>query len=136
MSKSVRPYGLWPARLLCPWDSLGKNTGVGLPCPFPGDLPDPGTASLMSPPPHWQAGSLPLVPARKPWQYNYLMYLLSICSPCNRTQLETLVILWRLWLEYLFEGHMHRIICDSFKDLRLMLVSLKDPWKNSLEPSL
>ena len=22
------PYGLWPARLLCPWDSLSKNTGV------------------------------------------------------------------------------------------------------------
>ena len=23
------PHGLWPARLLCPWDSPGKNTGVG-----------------------------------------------------------------------------------------------------------
>ena len=23
------PYGLWPARLLCPWDFPGKNTGVG-----------------------------------------------------------------------------------------------------------
>ena len=22
-------HGLWPARLLCPWDSPGKNTGVG-----------------------------------------------------------------------------------------------------------
>ena len=29
MSDSSRPYGLWPARLLCPWDSPGKNTGVG-----------------------------------------------------------------------------------------------------------
>ena len=29
-------------RLLCSWDSLGKNTGVGLPFPSPGDLPDPG----------------------------------------------------------------------------------------------
>ena len=26
---SVRSYGLQPARLLCPWDSLGKNPGVG-----------------------------------------------------------------------------------------------------------
>ena len=25
-------HGLWPARLLCPWDSPGKNTGVG--CQF------------------------------------------------------------------------------------------------------
>ena len=29
VSDSVRPYGLQPTRLLCPWDSLGKNTGVG-----------------------------------------------------------------------------------------------------------
>ena len=26
---SFRPYGLYPARLLCSWDSPGKNTGVG-----------------------------------------------------------------------------------------------------------
>jgi len=29
MSNSVRPHGLQPTRLLCPWDSPGKNTGVG-----------------------------------------------------------------------------------------------------------
>ena len=29
MSDSLRPHGLWPTRLLCPWDSPGKNTGVG-----------------------------------------------------------------------------------------------------------
>ena len=28
MSDSVQPYGLKPARLLCPWDSLGKSTRV------------------------------------------------------------------------------------------------------------
>ena len=28
VSDSAWPYGLWPARLLCPWDSPGKNTGV------------------------------------------------------------------------------------------------------------
>ena len=26
---TVRPHGLQPTRLLCPWDSPGKNTGVG-----------------------------------------------------------------------------------------------------------
>ena len=38
-----------------------------LPCPPPGDLPDPGMeiASLMSNL-HWQAGSLPLMPPGKP----------------------------------------------------------------------
>ena len=29
VSDSVRPHGLQPTRLLHPWDSLGKNTGVG-----------------------------------------------------------------------------------------------------------
>ena len=26
---SLPPHGLYPTRLLCPWHSLGKNTGVG-----------------------------------------------------------------------------------------------------------
>ena len=25
----LTPYGLWPSRLLCPWNFWGKNTGVG-----------------------------------------------------------------------------------------------------------
>ena len=29
MSGSVRPHRQQPTRLLCPWDSPGKNTGVG-----------------------------------------------------------------------------------------------------------
>ena len=30
VSDSLRSHGLQPARLLCPWDSPGKNTGVDL----------------------------------------------------------------------------------------------------------
>ena len=46
----MRPYGLQPTRLLCPWDSPGQEYWSGLPCPSPGDLPDPGIEpmSLMS----------------------------------------------------------------------------------------
>ena len=29
VSDSLQPFGLQPARLLCPWDFLGKNTAVG-----------------------------------------------------------------------------------------------------------
>ena len=29
MSNSLQLHGLWPARLLCPWNSPGKNTRVG-----------------------------------------------------------------------------------------------------------
>ena len=49
MSDFLQPYRLWPSKLLCPWDSPGKNSG--LPCPPPGDVPDPviEPMSLMSP---------------------------------------------------------------------------------------
>ena len=51
MSNSLQPHGLQPTRLFCPWDSPGKNTGVGLPCSPPGHLPNPGIkpVSLTSP---------------------------------------------------------------------------------------
>ena len=29
VSNSLQSHGLEPMRLLCPWDSPGKNTGVG-----------------------------------------------------------------------------------------------------------
>ena len=32
MSDSLRSHGLQPTRLLCPWDSPGKSTGVGCHC--------------------------------------------------------------------------------------------------------
>ena len=32
MSDSVRPHGWWPTRLPRPWNSPGKNTGVGCHC--------------------------------------------------------------------------------------------------------
>ena len=42
VSDSLQLHELWPARLLSPWDSPGKNTGVGCHAPSPGDLPNPG----------------------------------------------------------------------------------------------
>ena len=46
----LRPCGLWPTRLLWPWESPGKNWSR-LPCPPPGGLLDPGIEPipLMSP---------------------------------------------------------------------------------------
>ena len=48
---TLRPCGLYPASLLCPWNSPGENTGVGGLCPPPGTLPHLAIdlASLMSP---------------------------------------------------------------------------------------
>ena len=43
LDQLLQPHRLQLARLLCPWDFPGKNTGLGCPFPSPGDLPDPGT---------------------------------------------------------------------------------------------
>ena len=42
------PRGLWPTRLLCPWDSPGKNTGLGCHALLQGILPTQG----------WNQGSM------------------------------------------------------------------------------
>ena len=87
MTDSLRPHGLWPARLLCPWNPPGKNAGMGryfllhffltqglnpglLHCRQilyhlspPGVLPDPGTEPCRV---YWQADSLLPVPPGKP----------------------------------------------------------------------
>ena len=42
MSKSLRPHGLKPTRLLLPWEFFRQEYWSGLPCPSPGDLPNQG----------------------------------------------------------------------------------------------
>ena len=69
MSDSLQPCKLQPTRLLCPWDSLGKNTGVGcytlLQRIFLVQGSNLGLLHLL----HWQVGSLPLAPLRSPYMY-------------------------------------------------------------------
>ena len=47
VSNSSQPYGLWPARLLCPWDSPGKNTIVGCHFLLQGIFPTQGLNLLL-----------------------------------------------------------------------------------------
>ena len=42
MSDSLQPHGLQPTRLLCPLGFTRQEYWSGLPCPSPGDLPNPG----------------------------------------------------------------------------------------------
>ena len=42
MSDSLRPYVLEPVRLLCPWNTPGKNTGVGCHSLLQGIFPTQG----------------------------------------------------------------------------------------------
>ena len=48
-SDSLQPYGLQPARLLHPWNFLGKNTGVGCQFLFQGILPTQGSHLWLLP---------------------------------------------------------------------------------------
>ena len=66
MSDSLRVNGLQPARLLCPWDSPGKNTEVGCLALFQGIFLTQGSNPCLLCLLHWQAGCLPLVPPQKP----------------------------------------------------------------------
>ena len=42
VSDSLKPHGLQPSRLLCPWGFSRQEYQSGLPCPPSGDLPNPG----------------------------------------------------------------------------------------------
>ena len=59
------PHGFWPARLLCPWDSPGMNTGVGCHSLLQGIFLTQGLNPSLLGFLKWQAGSLPLVPPGK-----------------------------------------------------------------------
>ena len=71
-------YGPYPTSLLCPWDSLGKNTEVGCPALFQRIflIKDRTWISFLL---HWQLGSLPLSPPETPvYLHTYIrMYIFS-----------------------------------------------------------
>ena len=65
MSDSVRPYGLYPIRLLCPWDSPGKNTNMSCHALLQTIFLTQGSNLRLLRLLRWQVGSLPL--ASFPW---------------------------------------------------------------------
>ena len=90
---SLQPHGVQPASLLCPWDFPGKNTKVFLPCPFLGDLPDPGIepTSLASP----SLGGRFFI-TEPPWEAPYLNTHHILCFKLQN------VVSWYLNMEYHF----------------------------------
>ena len=84
-SLTLWPYGLQPARHLCPWDSLGKNTGVG--CHALQIYKTQGLNLHLSCLLHWQVGSSPLVPRGKPilyYQFSSVLFSRSVVSDSLR----------------------------------------------------
>ena len=54
---TLQPHESQHARLLCPWDSPGKNTGVGCHFLLQGIFPSEGSNPRVL---HWQVDALPL----------------------------------------------------------------------------
>ena len=80
MSNSLRPHGLQPIRLLCPWDFPGKSTGVGrhflLPGYFPGPGIEPGLAHCRQTP-----GRSTTFQNKKVETKMVLLYMFTSCPP-------------------------------------------------------
>ena len=76
--------GLRPARLLCQWDSPGKNTGEGCHALLWGNFPTQRWNSHLLCLLHWQEDSLPLAPPTnilpKKIQANFLANLILFVS--------------------------------------------------------
>ena len=77
---TLRLHGLEPARILCPWDFPGKNTGAGCHSLLQGILPTQGSNLCLLCLLHWQTDSLPLAPPGKPYIliYVYTLFLKKI----------------------------------------------------------
>ena len=63
-------HGLWPTRLLCPWNFPGKNTGAGYHFLLQGIFPTQGSNPRLL---HWWAKPLPLSQHSWPWEVTYLL---------------------------------------------------------------
>ena len=93
MSDSLQPHKLYPARLLCPWDSAGKNTAAGCHALLREIFLTQGSSLLLLRLLYWQAGSLPLVPPVKPRYKDAtataaksLQSCLTLCNPIDGSQ--------------------------------------------------
>ena len=74
---------LWTVatRLLCPWDSPGKNTGVGCHGPLQGIFLTQESNPCLLRLQHWQAGSLTLSHQESPGTHIYLWNTLAQNNP-------------------------------------------------------
>ena len=81
VSYSLQPLGLYPASLLCPWNSPGKNTRVGSHFLLQGIFLTQGSNLHLL---HWWVDSLPSEPPGKP-QVTHHSALVSIHEPDSLT---------------------------------------------------
>ena len=114
VSNSLRTRELQPARLLCPWNFPGKNTGVGCHFLLQGLFLTHGSNLHFLHLVHWQVNSLPqqylvsshifwILTPNKTWFANAFfhsvgcLFILSMVSPCSlyySTCITSLIIIF------------------------------------------
>ena len=109
--ESLRSHGMQPARLLCPWGFSRQVYWSGLPCPPPGDLPDPGIKPRS---PALQVDSLPSEPPGKPMcmHISPLFWIPFPYRSSQRTEKSSLCLLSRFSLVIYFI-HSINNVCRS-----------------------
>ena len=80
MSDSVRPYGSIVGQAPLSMGFSRQEYWSKLPSPPLGDILNPGIEPVSLTSPHWQTGSLPLVPPRKPLLNTLLLIINAIFS--------------------------------------------------------
>ena len=78
VSDSLRPHRLQPARLLGPWASPGKNTGVDCPALLQGILLTQGSNPWLLQRLHLKQILYPLSHRGSPYIYTYCIYIVHI----------------------------------------------------------
>ena len=96
---------MWPTRLLCLWNSLGKNTGMGCHFLLQGIFQAQGSNSCLLCLLHWQTDSLPLVP---PWNFIINVKYKYIACFCS----SPFCMIGRQYTSRLISIYYHLVISD------------------------
>ena len=134
----MQPYEPRLARLLCPWVSPGKNTGVGC-CAFrQGIFQTQGLNLRLLHFLHWQTGSLTTSATCEAWQHIYwVKHWVPEFKGVNHSKLYTPATNIKLGLKFLFTN---RFILLPFKlynyfafknKAQMIKIHMQRGWRNN-----
>ena len=130
VSNSLRPHGLQPTRLLCPWHFPGKCTGVVCHSLLQGIYPEETkietdtciplfTAALFTRARTWKQPRCPSTDGiKKQWYINTMEYYSAI----KRNTFES-VLMWQVKLEPIIQSEVSQKEKDKYCMLLLLLLS-------------
>ena len=143
VSNSLWPYGLYPTRLLCPWNFPGKNTGVGCHFLLQGIFLTQGLNLYLL---HWQASSLPRFAISLVWlgihtSDGKLNYNSTWVGTLKVSALVLLSSAWRMldWTQLLMsfvDDRCHLLLIRSLASLGLLTGYFQLPHKTEFLQSL